>query len=92
MEDSLTHISDISEGEPKFFKKHFNYLYEAVVAISFNKDIEDQGIKKMALEIIVSVVERIPSLVKKNKEILSKIIEMIFFQMIQIEDNISEEW
>jgi hypothetical protein len=37
-------------------------------------------------------MERLPSLAKQQKEVLSGIIEMIFFNMIQIDDEIDPEW
>jgi len=40
----------------------------------------------------VTVVERIPSIVKKNKELLQNLIEIIFKLMIDIEQDIEESW
>jgi len=49
-------------------------------------------LKEQATEVAVLVMERLPSLAKQQKEVLSGIIEMIFFNMIQIDDEIDPEW
>lgn len=36
-EDALTVVSDIVEAEPKFFKKHFNILFQSMYKITFEK-------------------------------------------------------
>lgn len=91
-DEALSMFTDISEAEPKFFKKHFQETFDTMYIISINKNIEESGIKKMATELIVSIVERLPSLIRKNPDNLRKLFEMIFSQMILIEDEIEEEW
>jgi hypothetical protein len=39
-------------------------------------------LKEQATEVAVLVMERLPSLAKQQKEVLSGIIEMIFFNMV----------
>lgn len=40
------------------------------------------GIKRMGCEAIISLLERIPNVLKSNKDYLPKLIEMIFISMI----------
>ena len=53
--------------------------------IVFNKNIEDEGIKKIATEIMITVGERIPKLYKDNQQLLQQLLEMIFMHMIEID-------
>jgi len=55
---------DLAESEPKFFKANFKETFMCMHKICFNKNIEDEGIKKMATEAMITVGERIPSLFK----------------------------
>jgi len=40
-------LNDIAETEPKFFKKHFDMLFNVVSQIFREKSIVDMGIKKI---------------------------------------------
>ena len=46
----------------------------------------------MSIEGLISLSERLPKLFKLNLEILNRLIEMIFYQMIFINEEITEEW
>lgn len=82
----------MAETEPKFFKKKFNMLFEAMYKITFEKNIDDSGIKRIATEIIISIGERIPSVFKNNNDALSRLIEMVFYHMVDIDEEIDPEW
>lgn len=75
--------------EPKFFKKKFKELVELLKSIFHLKDIES-GVKRMATEILVDYAEKSPTQFRKKKDILESVIEMVFFHMVDIEDNITE--
>jgi len=62
-QNALEVICDLVDVEPKFFKKNFNFFFIFFVKLSEEKSIE-HGIKRMILEAMVTIVERIPSLVK----------------------------
>lgn len=85
-------ISDIVETEPKFFKKNFNLLFEAMFKITFDKSLDDTGVKKMATEILICYIERLPKDIRSSKEQLKRLLEMIFYHMIDIDEEIEEEW
>ena len=57
--------------------------------IVFNKNIGDEGIKKIATEIMITVGERIPKLYKDNQQLLQQLLEMIFMHMIDIDQDIT---
>lgn len=60
--------------------------------IVFNKNISDEGIKKIATEIMITIGERIPKLYKDNQQQLQQLLEMIFMHMIDIDQEITQEW
>lgn len=85
-------MTDVAEGEPITFKPFFQQLTQLCISIIKGKIFEDNKIGQMAIELIVSVIERIPSLIDKNKEIFESFCDSIFLIMIDIEDEIDPEW
>lgn len=84
-------FADIVETEPKFFKANFGDLIELMGMIRSNPDV-DIGVKNQCLEIVVSISQRYPEFLQKDSQLLTKIVEMIFKQMLEIPDEIGEEW
>ena len=46
----------------------------------------------MGTETLISLVSRIPQTVRKNPQYLEKLIELIFIHMIEIDEEITDEW
>jgi importin-5 len=46
----------------------------------------------MGCEAIISLLERIPNVIKNKTETLAKLIEMIFICMIQIDKELDDAW
>merc|ERR1712226_1537446 len=57
-----------------------------------NEKNMDSGLKDQAIEVIVTISERYPEMVKKGEGYLDSILEMIFTHMVEIEDEILDEW
>lgn len=55
-------------------------------------DFANPLIRQQPIEFYVTVVERVPSIVKKDEELLKQLIELIFKLMIDIDESIEEEW
>jgi hypothetical protein len=60
--------------------------------IAEKKDFLDENIRELSLEIIVTLVEKYPSLLSKNPENSKILLELIFKYANEIEDTISAEW
>jgi len=89
---AISRIFDICETEPAFFKAKFNEL--CVVMSDVRSKIEDpeSNLKIEAVESLVFLLERYPDLVKNNKQRLEKVVEMIFMMMMEVDDEVDEEW
>lgn len=46
----------------------------------------------MATEILIGYIERLPKDIRANKDQIKRLLEMIFFHMIDIDQEIEEEW
>ena len=55
-------------------------------------DLTDTSLRQLPIEFFVTVIERIPSIAKKNEQLLRDLIEIIFKLMIDIDDDIPESW
>lgn len=57
---------------------------------SLDQDV-NSNLKIESVECLVNVIEKYPDLVD-NKQILTQVIELIFKNMIEIEDEVPQEW
>ena len=92
IEDALVEFNDLVELEPSFFKSTFSDLYTTFKPIISKSDFCNATLRHLPLEFAVSMIERKPSLAKKNEELLKDILDQTFQLMIDIDDEIDESW
>lgn len=88
----MVEFNEIAEIEPKFFRKHFKQLFQAFQPIVANKDFTNSAIRHQPVEFAVTIVERLPNLVKKDIETLKEMLDLIFKLMIDIDEDVEESW
>lgn len=81
-DDVLSSFADIADAEPKFFKKDFKLVQQMMAAVVYDKDIDDSNLKETATEVLILILERIPSISKNDQAVLSSTVEMIFYNMV----------
>jgi hypothetical protein len=67
LEDALVEFNELAEVEPTFFKASFPELYAGLKPICERNDFANNTIRHQPLEFIITLIERAPSLVKKDK-------------------------
>lgn len=92
LEDALVEFNEIAEIEPKFFRKNFRDLFTLFQPIIAKNDYTNNTIRHQPLEFAVTVVERLPNLVKKDIETLKVLLDLTFKLMIDIDADIDESW
>ena len=92
IEDALVEFNELAEVEPAFFKPNFKDVYEKFKPIVAYKDFANNSIRHQPLEFYCTIVERQPSIVKKDEALLRDLLEMIFQLMIDIEEEIDAAW
>ena len=92
LKDALIEFNEIAEIEPKFFQSQFQFIFQQMSPIVMKNDLTDGHIRQLPIEFFVTVIERIPSIAKKNEELLKNLIEIIFKLMIDIDEEITEAW
>ena len=90
-EEILENIGEICESAPSFFKKDFKIFFDCMYALAFDKTLEDH-VRRLATENALQLVERLPKLVKNDKQALSTMLEMIISHMVDISLTIDAEW
>jgi hypothetical protein len=92
LEDALVEFNEMAEIEPKFFRKNFKDLFIAFSGIVAKDDFTNPTIRHQPVEFFVTVVERIPAVVKKDQDTLKAMLDLIFKLMIDIDQDIEESW
>ena len=92
LEDALVEFNEIAEIEPKFFRKNFKDLFIAFQPIVARNDYANSTIRHQPIEFAVTIVERLPQIVKKDQEVLKSILDLTFKLMIDIDTDIDQSW
>lgn len=92
LEDALVEFNELAEVEPGFFKNQFKELYMGLKPIAGKADFTNHTIRHQPIEFIVTLIERLPSVVKKDIETLKDILDTIFRLMIDIDEDIDADW
>lgn len=95
-EDSLNSIIgrvfDICQYVPSFFKKKFDELLIVMSRVREFDDEVNSNLKTQSIEPIIYLLDCYPELIENNIEKLTLLVELIFKNMIEIEDEIEDEW
>jgi hypothetical protein len=89
--EALENLTDMADAETKYFKQNLALCYQLTEHI-LQKDVEDLGVKYMALEFIVTIAEKSSKLLQQNKEMCTQLVSLIFRLMTSIEYEIDEAW
>ena len=87
----LNSISEVAETEAAFFKKIFAELCDTMIKVASRKDYDNEKLRQIPLEILISILECIPGIIKKDK-VLWNICLAIFGVMISVDEEIDESW
>lgn len=63
-----------------------------MAAVVYDKEIDETSLKETATEVILLILERVPAICKKDTALLQKTVEMIFYNMVQIDKEIDRDW
>lgn len=81
----LETFTDIAETEPKFLQNNFELLFSTIWKINMEEADVETDLKHTGTEMIISLLQRLPQLARKNEQYIGRLIEMIFKHMIEID-------
>lgn len=85
-------VYDVCESEPAFIKAHFDGLLTSMKAVRGYPAEPDSALKTESVECVIFLVERYPKLVSDTPAHLHKVLELVFLNMMEIEDEVPAEW
>ena len=80
-------LIEMCSVEPDLFKPHFIDMFMLCQKILDFKSFEDEKIRELSFEVIINEIEEIPSLIKKNKNDLTGLFEMIYKFGLDFDEN-----
>jgi len=67
-------------------------IFTATKGVVLKTDFANDKIKQQPIEFYVTCIERVPSIVKKNTDLLTELIQLIFQLMIDVDADIEQSW
>ena len=90
---SLFALSNLAQFQPAMLKKNFRDITILMSKIIENKSLEDdQNLREVAFEVIVSIIEAHPKVITDDKEKLRALINSIYKYAMEMEEDIDENW
>ena len=89
VEDYLSALIDGTIEVPKMFKAVYGEVYAASLAIAGDSDAEF-GVRSLAIELALCLVEQLPSLFKKRSDLIQSGLTVILQMICQVDD--SQDW
>lgn len=90
-EEVIKNLRDLAESEPKFFRPQLHLAFEFVDNVN-RLEVENLGIKYLAIEFLVCLAERLNNEMINNKSLSEAISNKIVNFMMSIDANIEETW
>ena len=92
LKEILQILIEMCSIEPKLFKPHFQDLFTLCKKIIDKTDFEDEKIRELAFEVIVNLIEEESTLLKKRKDDLKILCEMIYKYALEMNKEIDNSW
>ena len=90
---SLFALSNLAQFQPAMLKKNFRDITILMSKIIENKNLEDdQNLREVAFEVLVSIIESHPKVITDDKDQLKGLINSIYKYAMEMEDDIDDDW
>jgi len=83
-------LVDVAADKAKFFRAHIDAITELMKQIGSTEEM-DGDVRQLALEVLVSIIEKEPSMVRKNKVFIEVVIDVSLRLMMMMDDD-KDEW
>jgi hypothetical protein len=89
---TLFALSDLAQVQPAMLKKNFQDIMILMGKIIENKKLDDDALRGVAFEVIVSIIEVHHKVISEDKEKLKLLINSIYRYAMEIEEEIDDDW
>lgn len=86
----LRYLRDLVEGDYKYFQVDYSLLFQLARHImGLSVDI---GVKSLALELVMCLIERVPKLIRKDQNLKLEVSTWFFGLMVSTDPEVDESW
>ena len=89
---TLFALSDLAQIQPAMLKKNFQDIMILMGKIIESKDLDDDALRGVAFEVIVTIIEAHPKVISEDTKKLEVLINSIYRYAMEMEDTIDEDW
>ena len=89
---TLFALSDLAQVQPAMLKKSFRDIMILMGKIIENKNLDEDSLRGVAFEVIISIVENHPKVISEDNEKLNMLINSIYRYAMEIDEDIDEDW
>ena len=89
---ALFALSDLAQIQPAMLKKNFRDIMILMGKIIENKNLDEDALRGVAFEVIISIIEVHPEVIVNDKEKLVMLINSIYRYAMEIDEEIDEDW
>ena len=89
---TLFALSDLAQVQPAMLKKSFGDIMILMGKIIENKNLDEDSLRGVAFEVIISIVENHPKVISEDNEKLNMLINSIYRYAMEIDEDIDEDW
>ena len=89
---TLFALSDLAQIQPAMLKKNFQDIMILMGKIIESKNLDDDAVREVAYEVIVSIIQAHNKVISEDKEKLKLLINSIYRYAMEIDETIDDEW
>ncbi len=92
LKKSLFALSDLAQTQPIMLKKSFSDLYILMGKIIERKDLDEDSMRGVSYEVLLSIIEKYPKVISDDEERLKLLINSIFKYGMEFDEEIDDDW
>ena len=89
---TLFALSDLAQIQPAMLKKNFQDIMILMGKIIENKTLEDDALRGVAFEVIVTIIESHPKVISNDLKKLELLINSIYRYAMEMDETIDDDW
>ena len=89
---TLFALSDLAQIQAAMFKRHFKDIMILMGKIIENKSLDDDALRGVAFEVIVTIVQNHPKVISDDRQKLELLINSIYRYAMEMDETIDDDW
>lgn len=85
-------LVELVSVEPDLWKSHFDDIFTLTQKIVSKKDYDDEKIRELGFEVLITLIDEISSLIEKKPEKIKILFGMIYEYALEIDNEVDASW